>query len=94
MNTITIVGVIASICTAVSMVPQLIKLIKEKKADDISVFMLVVLFVGVGCWVMYGILKTDWIIIISNSSEPAPVSEIHFTPGTPFFARASFTFFF
>jgi hypothetical protein len=27
-------------------------------------------------------------------NEPAPVSEIHFTPGTPFFARASFTKFF
>ncbi|HEU4574923.1 MAG TPA: TonB-dependent receptor [Chitinophagaceae bacterium] len=27
-------------------------------------------------------------------NEPAPVSEIHFTPGTPFFARVSFTFFF
>jgi hypothetical protein len=27
-------------------------------------------------------------------SEPAPVSEIHFTPGTPLFARASFTLFF
>lgn len=27
-------------------------------------------------------------------NEPGAVSEIHFTPGTPFFARASFTFFF
>lgn len=27
-------------------------------------------------------------------TEPAPVSEIHFTPGTPFFARAAVTFFF
>ncbi len=27
-------------------------------------------------------------------NEPASVSEIHFTPGTPFFARASFTWFF
>ena len=27
-------------------------------------------------------------------NEPMPVSEIHFTPGTPFFARASFTVFF
>lgn len=26
--------------------------------------------------------------------EPAPVSEIHFTPGTPFFARLSFTLYF
>lgn len=27
-------------------------------------------------------------------TEPSPVSEIHFTPGTPFFARAAFTLFF
>jgi len=27
-------------------------------------------------------------------NEPAPVSEIHFTPGTPFFAKAGFTLFF
>lgn len=27
-------------------------------------------------------------------NEPAPVSEIHFTPGTPFFARLSFNIFF
>ncbi len=27
-------------------------------------------------------------------NEPDPVSEIHFTPGTPFFARLSFTYFF
>ena len=27
-------------------------------------------------------------------NEPAPVSEIHFTPGTPFFAKANFTLFF
>lgn len=27
-------------------------------------------------------------------NEPAPVSEIHFTPGTPFFARLSFSIFF
>jgi outer membrane receptor protein involved in Fe transport len=25
-------------------------------------------------------------------NEPAPVSEIHFTPGTPFFAKLSFTY--
>lgn len=27
-------------------------------------------------------------------NEPLPVSEIHFTPGTPFFAKMSFTYFF
>ena len=67
MNTVTIVGLVASVCTGLSLVPQLIKLIKEKKASDISVYMLVILFAGVGCWVVYGVLKKDWIIIISNS---------------------------
>ena len=67
MNTVTIVGLVASVCTGLSLVPQLIKLIKEKKASDISVYMLVILFAGVGCWVIYGFLKKDWIIIISNS---------------------------
>jgi outer membrane receptor protein involved in Fe transport len=28
------------------------------------------------------------------ASEPEPVSEIHFTPGTPFFARLSLSWFF
>ncbi len=67
MDTITIIGILASICTGMSMVPQLIKLIKEKKPGDISIYMLVVLFAGVGCWIAYGIMKSDWIIIISNS---------------------------
>jgi len=63
----TLVGIVASIGTAMSMVPQLTKLIKEKKAENISMNMLLVLFLGVGCWIVYGVLKKDWIIIISNT---------------------------
>lgn len=66
MEFITIIGVIASVCTAVSLVPQLLKLLKEKKAENISLGMLAVLFVGLACWVYYGFLKKDLIIIISN----------------------------
>jgi MtN3 and saliva related transmembrane protein len=67
MSHITIIGILASIGTGTSLLPQLIKIIKEKKADDISLVMLVVLFTGLGLWVYYGILKKDWIIIISNA---------------------------
>jgi MtN3 and saliva related transmembrane protein len=66
-NLVSIFGIIASVGTGMSMVPQLTKLIKEKKAENISLFMLLVLFVGLGCWIVYGVLKADWIIIISNS---------------------------
>ena len=62
----TIIGIIASIFTGISMLPQLIKILKEKKAKNISVLMLVILFLGISGWIYYGILKKDYIIIISN----------------------------
>ncbi len=67
MNTETIIGIIASVGTGISLLPQLFKLIKEKKAENISMLMLMVLFIGISCWIIYGIMKEDWIIIISNS---------------------------
>lgn len=66
MDKITIIGVCASVFTATSLIPQLIKIIKEKKAEGVSMIMLLVLFTGLALWVYYGFLKTDWIIIISN----------------------------
>ena len=67
MTLITIIGVLASILTATSLIPQLIKIFREKKAQSISIAMLAVLFTGLSFWVWYGILRKDLIIIISNS---------------------------
>jgi MtN3 and saliva related transmembrane protein len=61
------IGIAAGICTCTSLLPQLIKTIKEKKADDISYWMLFILLAGVGGWVWYGILREDFPIIITNS---------------------------
>ena len=63
----TIVGIIASIATGTSLLPQLFKILKEKKAESISLWMLLILFSGLAAWIYYGVLKNDWIIIISNS---------------------------
>jgi MtN3 and saliva related transmembrane protein len=62
----TITGLVASACTGTSMLPQLIKIIKERKAEDISFTMLGVLAAGLAFWVVYGFLRTDYIIMISN----------------------------
>ncbi|WP_301924017.1 SemiSWEET family sugar transporter [Ferruginibacter sp.] len=67
MNKIVITGIAASVLSGMSLVPQLIKLMREKKAVDISQPMLVILFIGLSCWIYYGILHRDAIIIISNS---------------------------
>ena len=62
-----IIGIVAGICTGISLLPQLIKIVREKKADDISYLMLFILLTGLGGWVWYGILKEDYPIIITNS---------------------------
>src|SRR5215203_2490161 len=61
------IGIAAGICTAVSLLPQLIKIIREKKADNISYFMLFILVAGLGLWVWYGVIKKDYPIIATNS---------------------------
>ncbi len=66
MNTVTLVGIAASAGTAISLLPQLIKVLKEKKADDVSLVMMIILFAGLSLWVYYGVLKKDMIIIIAN----------------------------
>lgn len=66
MDPTMVVGIAASVLTGASLLPQLIKTIREKKSQDISFTMLLVLFGGVGLWIWYGFLIRDWIIIISN----------------------------
>lgn len=61
-----IIGLAAGILTSISLLPQLVKLIKHKKAEDISLFYLVILFVGLALWVWYGTLRDDLPIIVTN----------------------------
>src|ERR1700754_3430240 len=61
------IGIAAGICTAISLLHQLIKIIREKKAENISFLMLFTLLVGVSGWIWYGLLKQDWPIIATNS---------------------------
>ena len=66
-KTITeIIGITAGICTAISLLPQIIKVFKEKKTQDISLFYLFVLLAGLGLWTYYGIRKEDMPIIATN----------------------------
>jgi MtN3 and saliva related transmembrane protein len=65
-NFTEIVGLAAGICTAVSLLPQIIKIVKEKAAQDISFFYLFILLSGLGLWTYYGFLKKDIPIIATN----------------------------
>lgn len=67
MNTIQLIGILAGTCTSISLLPQLIKTINDKKDGDISYLMLAILLIGLGLWIWYGVLKEDYPIIITNS---------------------------
>jgi MtN3 and saliva related transmembrane protein len=62
-----LLGVAAGMCTSASLLPQLVRIIRTKKADDLSYFMLAILLTGLGLWVWYGSLKQDLPIIATNS---------------------------
>lgn len=61
------IGIAAGFFTSISLLPQLIKMIREKSPGNISVAMFLILLLGLGLWVAYGILQQDWPIIITNS---------------------------
>jgi MtN3 and saliva related transmembrane protein len=64
---IAFVGILATIFAVSSTVPQIIKGIKTKKMDDVSVWLIMALITGLSLWVVYGIAKNDTVIAGGNS---------------------------
>jgi MtN3 and saliva related transmembrane protein len=62
-----IFGIVASALSTLSLLPQIIKLIQEKKSGDISLGMFTMLLIGFACWIYYGLLKNDYLIVIANA---------------------------
>lgn len=66
MDLTQMIGLAAGILTACSMLPQVFKILKEKKAEDVSLIMLLVLLAGLVLWIVYGFKKNDMPIIVTN----------------------------
>ena len=66
-NITHLVEVTAGILTGTFMLPQLIKVINEKKVDEISILMLAVLLTGITLWIVYGVVRNDIPLIASNT---------------------------
>lgn len=67
MSIIVIIGLIGAILTTFAAIPQLIKILKTKKATDISLLTLIMMVVGLIFWEIYGIFDNDLPILIGNS---------------------------
>ena len=62
-----ILGLVAGGITSVAMLPQLIKVLKEKDVQDLSLLMILFLITGLSLWVWYGFIKDELPIILSNA---------------------------
>ena len=61
-----LIGLGAAFCTTISFIPQLKKTLRDKQTKDISLGMYIVFVIGVILWLAYGIILTDWPIILAN----------------------------
>ncbi|WBW99307.1 SemiSWEET transporter [Oceanirhabdus sp. W0125-5] len=61
------IGLLAAMLTTVSFLPQAVKVIKEKNTSGISLGMYSMFTIGVFLWLLYGISRNDFPVIIANA---------------------------
>ena len=63
---VEIFGYSAAILTTAAFLPQLLKTLKTKKADDVSLTTLIMFIIGVLSWIIYGYKISSIPIFIAN----------------------------
>ncbi len=66
MNWITVMGLIAGICTTSAFLPQVVKIFRTRKTEDISLFMYIIMTTGILLWIIYGSLNGDIPLVLAN----------------------------
>jgi MtN3 and saliva related transmembrane protein len=66
METDTIVGYLAAVCSMISFTPQAWKIIKTRETASISVRMYAITVLGFALWLTFGVMKREWPIILTN----------------------------
>ena len=69
MDVTTLTGIAAACCTTAPYFPQLQKCWETEETNDLSLGMFLTLFAGIALWVVYGILRSDSVVLIANATE-------------------------
>lgn len=67
MNTLDILGLVATSFTTSSFVPQVWRTWKTRDVSGISLPTYVIITIGLALWLVYGLLKNDLPLIVANS---------------------------
>ena len=60
-------GVTAGCCSMLSFIPQIVKMVRERDAEGVSLKMYAVTIFGFCCWTTYGLLSNAWPVALSNA---------------------------
>jgi MtN3 and saliva related transmembrane protein len=74
----TAIGFAAAFGTTVAFVPQVIKSWRSMRVDDLSLLLLIFFTSGTTLWVVYGVLRSDIVVIIANVFTTALVASLLF----------------
>ena len=64
---VTLLGLAAAFLTTLAFVPQAVKIIRTRHTKDISLWMYILLNIGLVLWLTYGVLLRDPALILANS---------------------------
>lgn len=68
---VTILGSVASALVTASFIPQIIRGYRTKHLGDVSYWLMIMICVGMSLWIVYGVIKQDYVIIGANISTIA-----------------------
>ncbi len=68
MDYVELIGSVAGIMTTGAYLPQVIQTWRTGSTKDISLSMFVIMCAGVALWLVYGLLRGSWPLIISNTT--------------------------
>jgi MtN3 and saliva related transmembrane protein len=61
------IGLLAAVLTTYSFLPQVYKTWKTKDVSAFSITTFILFFIGIVCWLIYGIYKESLSMILANS---------------------------
>jgi MtN3 and saliva related transmembrane protein len=73
---VDVVGVAAGLCSMASFVPQVLKILRERDAEAVSMRMYLVTVTGFLLWIAYGALLGSWPVWLSNTINLALAATI------------------
>lgn len=66
-SSIELIGALAAIITTLCWVPQALKVIRTRDTRSLSLIMYIMLSIGIGLWLVYGLAIGSWPLIGANT---------------------------